>query len=109
MTQRLGLGPGFKSLPAVFSVPAFQCRDNQSNRVTSSFLIPSNSLLIYRSMNLAIETMSQSHVATDGQSATVSWYRATYGATDQMFVTALILWGALSGERSNRVYSITVK
>jgi hypothetical protein len=48
---------------------------------------------------------SPSHFATDGQSVSMSWYRAPSGAHDQIFVnystaTVLSYSGALSDERS---------
>jgi hypothetical protein len=50
------------------------------------------------------QSQSQSHIATDGQSISKSWYQAPSGAHDQIFitltVTALFFWGALSDERT---------
>jgi hypothetical protein len=45
-------------------------------------------------------SLSLSHIATDGQSVSLSWYRAPSGAHDQIFVTVwqflLCLWGGPS-------------
>jgi hypothetical protein len=54
---------------------------------------------------LFYQSQSQSHIATDGQSVSKSWYRAPSGAHDQKFLLlfdsyGLALWGALSDERT---------
>jgi hypothetical protein len=53
---------------------------------------------------LLCKSQSQSHIATDGQSISKSWYRAPFGAHDQIFiclrVTFLFPCGALSDERT---------
>jgi hypothetical protein len=54
---------------------------------------------------LTTSSQSQSHIATDGQSASKSWCRAPSGAYDQIFIAiwqlrSCILWGALSDERT---------
>jgi hypothetical protein len=56
-------------------------------------------------LKLKTVSQSQSHIATDGQSVSKSWYRAPSGAHDQIFIivwqlTVLFLWGALSAERT---------
>jgi hypothetical protein len=58
--------------------------------------------------NLSIESESESYVTTDGQSASLSWYKAPIrGLRPDFFpfgirvtVTFLIPWGALSDERT---------
>jgi hypothetical protein len=49
-------------------------------------------------------SQSQSHIATDGQSVSKSWYRAPSWACDQIFffwqLRLCFLWGALSDERT---------
>jgi hypothetical protein len=49
--------------------------------------------------------LSLSHITTDGQSVSKSWYRVPSGAYDQIFITvwqlrSCLLWGALSDKRT---------
>jgi hypothetical protein len=49
---------------------------------------------------------SQSHITTDGQSSTQSWFQATAAAQDQIFVTVsqlgvLSMWDAFSDEKAS--------
>jgi hypothetical protein len=50
-----------------------------------------------------LQSQSQSHIATDGQSVSKSWYQAPSGAHDQILLLldsyGLVFWGALSDER----------
>jgi hypothetical protein len=51
------------------------------------------------------QSQSQSHIATDGQSVSQSWYRAPSRARYQIFIIFLqlrfcFLWGALSDKRT---------
>jgi hypothetical protein len=43
---------------------------------------------------------SQSHIATDGQSISKSWCRASFGAHDQIFITVWQLWSCFCGAPS---------
>jgi hypothetical protein len=65
-----------------------------TRRVTVKVFDPASTLL----------SQSQSHIATDSQSASKSWCRALSGTHDQIFsyltVTVLFLWGVLSDERT---------
>jgi hypothetical protein len=50
------------------------------------------------------QSQSQSHIATDGESVSKSWYRGLSGAYDHIFISvcqlrSCFMWGALSDER----------
>jgi hypothetical protein len=59
---------------------------------------------------LFYESEPESYVTTDGQSASVSWNKAPSGAYDQIFDSQtfadLLMWGALSDERTGLSFKI---
>jgi hypothetical protein len=61
---------------------------------------------IHTSLRNSTVSRSRSHLTTDGQSVSKSWCRAPSGAHDQIYITlyltitVLLLWGALSDERT---------
>jgi hypothetical protein len=60
----------------------------------------------------ALLSQSQSHITTDGQSVSKSWYRAPSGAHDQIFICLTVMflfpWGALSDERTGLSFALTL-
>jgi hypothetical protein len=71
---------------------------------TCCWPLPAQSFLGPSHLGTRPSKSSQSHIASDGQSVSKSWCRATFGAYDQIFSTVWqlrsFLWGALSDERA---------
>jgi hypothetical protein len=60
---------------------------------------------------LSIQSQSQSYVTTDGQPASLSWNKApTWGLRQDLYycltVAGLLVWGALSDERTGLPFAI---
>jgi hypothetical protein len=89
-----------------------------------SSVIPSRSVLVFRVLSYAILTFallasgffwvlaeSESSVTTDGQSASLSWNKAPiWGLRPDLYyrrtVAGLLIWGALSDERTGLSFTI---
>jgi hypothetical protein len=64
--------------------------------------------------NSADYSESESYVTTDGQSASLSWYKTPIWAYDQIFIAirntsdscSLLIWGALSDERTGLSFTV---
>jgi hypothetical protein len=57
-------------------------------------------LIDWASRYLRLQSQSQSHVTTDGQSVSMSWCQIHSGTCDQILFS-VCLWGALSDEKSS--------
>jgi hypothetical protein len=52
------------------------------------------------------ESESESYVTTDGQSASLSWDRASIWGLRCQIIAGLLMWGALSDERTGLSFTI---